>query len=68
MGHHLGYDGVIVQSAKLHYTALKQVFAARGYPYEWDVFISQFGRNNKSIVRDVIPPPPRKKWIRWTAN
>lgn len=48
-------DGVIVQSAKLHYQALKQVFAARGYPYEWDVFISQFGRNNKSIVRDIIP-------------
>jgi len=48
-------DGVIVQSADLHYRALKEVFALRGTEYSWDLFISQFGRNNKSIIRDVIP-------------
>jgi HAD superfamily hydrolase (TIGR01509 family) len=48
-------DGVIIQSADLHFKALQEVFSLRGTDYGWDLFISQFGRNNKSILRDVIP-------------
>lgn len=51
-------DGVIVDSADLHYRSFKIVMENHGFDFPYDTFIKSFGRNNDSILELTIGRKP----------
>lgn len=58
-------DGVIVDSANLHYQSFKVVMADYGVDYAYSTFVKTFGRNNESVLEMAIghKPDPEMKQI-----
>ncbi len=47
-------DGVIADTAKLHYAGWRDVFKARGVEFSWEDFMHTFGLRNDSTIRMVM--------------
>lgn len=60
-------DGVIVDSAELHYQSFKVVMADYGVDYPYSTFVKTFGRNNDSVLEMAIGRKPDPEMSR-TVN
>lgn len=54
-------DGVIVDSADLHYRSFKIVLANHGFDFTYETFLKSFGRNNDSVLEVSIGRKPEEK-------
>lgn len=52
-------DGVIVDSARLHFLSWVDALARHGINFTPEMFSHVFGKNNTSIIRDLIPSANR---------
>jgi HAD superfamily hydrolase (TIGR01509 family) len=56
-------DGVIVDSADLHYRSFEIIMKSYGYEFPYETFLKSFGRNNDSVLEMTIgklPDPAMK--------
>jgi beta-phosphoglucomutase-like phosphatase (HAD superfamily) len=51
-------DGVIVDSADLHFQSFKIVMKNHGYDFSYSSFLKSFGRNNDSVLEEAIGKKP----------
>ncbi len=47
-------DGVIVDSAQLHFRSWRAAFRSYNVGYTWEDFIQRFGRKNEAVIKHVL--------------
>jgi len=56
-------DGVLVDTAELHYQTWKQTLAGYGIPFSHQLFIEFFGMNNEQTLTRVLGHPPEPSFL-----
>lgn len=47
-------DGTLADTEELHFQAWAQTMAAQGIAYDYETFIAGFGRNNRSVLTELL--------------
>ncbi|RIK49352.1 MAG: hypothetical protein DCC57_12770 [Chloroflexi bacterium] len=47
-------DGTLADTEELHFQAWAQTMAAQGIAYDYEMFIAGFGRNNRSVLTELL--------------
>ena len=56
-------DGILVDTAELHYRSWKQTLDEAGIPFDREVFRKTFGMNNAGILEYLLDEKPDKEFI-----
>ena len=54
-------DGVLADSTRLHFLSWVNTFEKRGIEITYEMFTHTFGRNNRSVLTDILGRPPAEE-------
>ncbi|MFC2052976.1 HAD family hydrolase [Chloroflexota bacterium] len=61
-------DGVLVDTAELHYQTWKQTLAGYGIPFSRQLFIEFFGMNNDQTLTRILGHPPEPSFLQESSD
>ena len=61
-------DGVLADSARLHYLSWVNTFEKRGIEFNYEMFTRTFGQNNRAVLTDVLGRPPAEEELEELAQ
>jgi beta-phosphoglucomutase family hydrolase len=61
-------DGVLIDSAELHYQTWKQTLAGYGIPFSRQLFNEFFGMNNEQTLTGVLGRPPEPSFLQEASD
>ena len=61
-------DGVLVDTAELHYQTWKQTLAGYGIPFSRQLFNESFGMNNEQTLTRILGRPPEPSFLQESSD